>query len=241
MRPTILLKASFLIAASALCVRSLPAQTVQGILLSEKAQMPVAKAQVALVNDSGRITSTTLSDSATGTFYLDVPKSGRYRIRALIGHGGLSFSPFFTVDSNQTIERKFIVPEWPKAVLEAYLAEDVTKPATYPPGNRSPRYPDALRAAQRRGIVRAMCVVDTTGRAIADTFRVIQSDDAAFTKALEDWFESAHFIPAEREGIKVPQVFDMGVDFGFGAEAARLTGDHVIVVRALSVYRVREH
>ena len=201
--------------------------------------MPVAGARLALVNDSGKVASTAMSDSASGTFYLDVPKAGRYRIRALIGRGGLSFSPFFTVDSNQTIERKFIVPDWPTAVLEAYLAEDVTKPAEYPRGNRSPRYPDALRAAQRSGIVRAICVVDTTGRAIADTFRVIESDDAAFTRAIADWFETAHFIPAEREGIKVPQVFDMGVDFGFGAEPPRLTGDHVIVVRALSVYRVR--
>lgn len=203
--------------------------------------MPVAGARLALVNDSGKVASTAISDSASGAFYLDVPKAGRYRIRALIGRGGLSFSPVFMVDSNQTIERKFIVPEWPPAVLEAYLAEDVTKPAAYKPGNRAPRYPDALRAAGRRGIVRAMCVVDTTGRAIPDTFRVIESDDEAFTKALEGWFETAQFIPAEREGVKVPQIFDIGADFGFGAETARLSGDHVIVVRALSVYRVREH
>ena len=199
----------------------------------------MAKAQLALLDDSGHVASTTISDSASGTFYLDVPKAGRYRISALIGRGGLSYSPFFTVDSNQTIEHTFVVPEWPKAVLEAYLAEDVTKPVTYKSGNRSPRYPDALRAALRRGVVRAMCVVDTDGHSVANTFRVIESDDDAFTKALEDWFATAHFTSAEREGVKVPQVFDMAIDFGFGTEPARLHGDHVIVVRALGIYRLR--
>jgi len=228
-----------LMAASTLLVDRLSAQTVQGILLGEKSQLPVAKAQVALLDDSGHVASATMSDSATGTFYLDVPKPGRYRIRALVGRGGLSYSASFAVDSNQTIEHKFVVPEWPKAVLEAYLPEDVTTPAAYKPGNRSPRYPEALRATQRRGVVRAMCVVDPDGRPVADTFRVIESDDDAFTKALEDWFGTAHFVPAERDGVKVPQVFDMAIDFGFGTEAPRLHGDHVIVVRALGVYRMR--
>jgi hypothetical protein len=226
-------------AASTLFVGRLPAQTVQGILLGEKSQMPVAKAQVALLDDSGHVASTTMSDSASGTFYLDVPKSGRYQIRTLIGRGGLSYSPFFTVDSNETIEHKFVVPDWPKAVLEAYLEEDVAKPAAYKAGNRSPRYPDALRAAQRRGVVRAMCVIGINGRPVENTFRVIESDDEAFTKSLEDWFETAQFIPAEREGVKVPQVFEMGIDFGFGTEPARLSVKHGIVVRALGVFRVR--
>ena len=226
-------------AVSTLLGSRLTAQTVQGILIGEKSLAPIGNAQLALVDDSGRVASTTVTDSGTGTFYLDAPRAGRYQLRFLIGHGGLSHSPMFTVDSNQTLERKFAVPDWPREVLEAYLQDSVTKRAAFAPGNRSPRYPDALRAAHRNGVVRAMFVVDRDGHPVASTLRIIESDDDAFSRALQDWFETTRFIAAEREGVKVPQVFEAGIDFGFGTEPARLSGNNVIIVRALGYIRTR--
>lgn len=225
------------LAASVVLPLSMAAQTVQGILVSEKSLSPVGNAALSIVNDSGRVLDSTRTDSASGVFYLNPGKPGHYRLRILVGRGGLSFSPAFSLDSSQTIERKFAVPDWPSAVLEAYLPEDVTKQAAYAPGNRAPRYPDKLRAAGREGIARAMLVVDADGRPVMSTFHVVASDDDAFAAALRDYLDRARFVPAERNGVKVPQIFDAAADFGFGVNPARLSGDHVIVIRALGVAR----
>lgn len=216
---------------------SMGAQTVQGILVSGKSLAPVGNAAVSIVDDSGRAVDSTRTDSASGVFYLNPGKPGNYRLRILVGRGGLSYSPAFSVDSNQTIERKFAVPDWPTAVVEAYLPEDVTKQAAYERGNRAPRYPDKLRAAGREGVARAMLVVDASGRPVMNTFQVVSSDDDAFTQALRDFLDRARFVPAERNGLKVPQVFDAAADFGLGVNPARLRGNNVIVVRALGVVR----
>lgn len=214
------------------------AQTVQGVIVGEKSLTPIGNASLSLVDDSGHVASTATTDSATGMFYLDVPRAGRYQLKIRVGRGGLSFSPFFSVDSNQTVEHKFAVPEWPAAVLEAYLPEDVTKQVAQMPGVRSPRYPDALRARERSGLVRAQFVVDTAGKPVANTIRVTESDDDAFTRALRDYLNGARFYPAERDGLKVPQVSEVVIDFGFGTEPPRASGMNVILVRALGVYRV---
>jgi TonB family protein len=229
-------------AASAACAAvllsaSAQAQTVQGVLVGQKSLAPIASAQLALVDDSGHVTPPTTSDSGSGAFYLDAPKAGRYKLRILVGRGGLSYSPAFQVDSGQTIERKFAVPEWPTAVLEAYLPDDVSKKAAYKPGNRAPRFPDALRAAGRDGLARVLFVVKPDGRPDMSTFSVVESDDDAFTRATRDAAEEAQFIPAERDGVAVPEVFEMVVDYGFGTEPGRASGENVIVVRALGIVR----
>jgi TonB family protein len=213
------------------------AQTVQGIILREKSLSPVGGARIAVVDDSGRTVDTTRTDSTSGVFYLNPGKPGHYQLRIQVGRGGLSYSPGFTIDSNETIERKFAVPEWPREVLEAYLPGDVTKKAAYDRGNRPPRYPDGLRAAGRAGVARATVVVNPDGRAAMSTFQVIASDDDAFTDALRDFVDHAHFVPAERDGVKVPQLFEAAADFGFGADPGRLSGDNVVFVRALGVTR----
>ena len=74
------------------------AQTVQGIVIGEKSQTPIGNVRLSLVDDSGHVASTASSD-ATGTFFLDVPKAGRYQLKALIGRGGLSASAYFAVRS----------------------------------------------------------------------------------------------------------------------------------------------
>jgi TonB family protein len=217
------------------------AQTVQGILVGEKDHLPIGKARVELVDDSGRVATRDITDSASGAFYLDAHKPGRYKVRIVVGRGGLSYSPAFSLDSNQTVEHMFAAPDWPSAVLAAYLPEDVTKKAAPLPGNRPPRYPDALRAAERSGFARVRFVINPDGRADLNTFRVVQSDDEAFTRAVRDFVERVHFAVAERDGVTVPQVFEMAVDFGFGTEAARATGDNVVMVRALGVVRRIPH
>lgn len=215
----------------------LSAQIVQGVLVGEKSQQIIHNARVSLVDDSGRVAAMTTLDSASGAFYLDAGHAGRYRLRFLIDRGGLSYSPFFTVDSNQTVEHKYVVPDWPQAVLDAFLPDDVTKEADLAPGSRAPRYPNAQRLAGRDGILRAIVVVDRDGRPISSTYRVLESDDAAFDQSVRNALDGMRFIPAEREGLKVAQVFELNVDFTFSDRPPRLTDKKALIVTVLPVTR----
>ena len=212
----------------------LSAQIVQGVLVDEKSQQIIHNANVSLVDDSGRVAAATTLDSASGAFYLDAVHAGRYRLRFLIGRGGLSYSPFFTVDSNQTIEHKFAIPEWPQAMVDAFLPDDVTKEAAFAPDSRTPRYPDGMRLAGRGGIVRIIFVVDRDGNPISSTYRVLEADDPAFARSVRNAFEGMRFSPAERDGVKVPQVYELNVDFGFADTPPRL-GKNDLSIRVVRV------
>lgn len=133
------------------------AQTVQGAIVNERSHAPIGFAHLELVDDSGHVAAREISDSASGSFYLSASAPGHYRVKILLGHGGVSYSPAFDLDTKKVVEHLFAVPDFPPAVLEAYLPEDVTKPAAYkPPGRFTvPRYPDRLRAEGRTGVVRA--------------------------------------------------------------------------------------
>lgn len=209
------------------------AQTVQGVLVSDKSHTPIGHAQLALVDDSGRVAARDITDSASGSFYLNTAAPGHYRVKILLGHGGLSYSPAFDLDSSKIVEHRFAVPDFPTAVLDAYLPEDVTKPAAKKPGDfRALRYPDRLRSSGRSGVVRAQFVVDRNGRADMSTFRVLETDDDAFTRSVRDAVARFDFVPAELNGAPVPQIFDLGVEFRLGNTPFRLHGNNVITVTA---------
>lgn len=71
------------------------------------------------------------------------------------------------------------------------------------------------------------------------TFRVVTSDDASFTDAVRKAAADSRYAPAERDGAKVPQVFDFAADFGFLDDPPRATGKNVMVIRALGAVRVK--
>src|SRR6476660_958150 len=62
-----------------------------------------------------------------------------------------------------------------------FQVEQQVRPA---PGNPSPRYPDALRAAGTTGEVLVQFVVDTTGGADMLTFKILKWRDDMFTAAV---------------------------------------------------------
>jgi TonB family protein len=210
------------------------AQVLQGILVSGKDHRPVGSARLQLVDDSGHVVARDVADSASGAFALLAPRAGSYEVKIVVGHGGVSFSPPFALDSAQVLERAFAVPDWPRPVLEAYLAEDITRPAAYKPGTgfRGPRYPDGLRASGHTGVVRARFVVDRKGRADMSTFQVLESDDDLFTRSVRDAAAHCEFVPAELNGLPVPQVFEMDVEFRFANTPLRLHGNNVITITA---------
>lgn len=209
-------------------------QTVQGAIINGKSHAPIGFAHLELVDDSGHVVARDVSDSASGSFYLSASGPGHYRVRILLGRGGLAFSPAFDLDTSTVVEHRFAVPDFPPAVLEAYLPEDVTKRAAYKPPDRYgiPRYPDGLRARGRTGVVRAQFVVDRKGRADMSTFQVLESDDYLFTRSVRATAARLEFAPAELNGAAVPQLFEMDVEFRLDNTPFRLHGNNVITITA---------
>jgi hypothetical protein len=74
-------------------------------------------------------------------------------------------------------------------MLDAYLAADVSRSARLQPRQHPPRYPDRLRARGVGGVVRALVVVDSTGRPDMSAFRVLEADDPAFAAAIETFWK----------------------------------------------------
>lgn len=224
-----LLLAAFSALGAVPCV----AQSIQGVIVSESTHRPIGRARVSLVDVSGQVVARYTTDTTSGAFYLNAPKRGAYEVRILVGNGGLSFSPFFALDSNETIDGAFAAPDYPAPFLEAFLADDVTTTATYKAtGDSVPRYPGEMVRAQRNGIVRARFIVDREGRPDMSTFQLLESDDSSFARSVVEAVPRMHFKAAERDGVVVPQVFEMGVDFCLKGAPMRLKGANVITVRA---------
>jgi protein TonB len=89
---------------------------------------------------------------------------------------------------------------------QTYFDFQVEKPVASAPGTTSPRYPDILRSAGVEGKVTAQFEVDTTGRVIISTFRVISKDHDLFETAVRNAPPNMRFIPAEIGGRKVKQL-----------------------------------
>ncbi|HVZ79123.1 MAG TPA: energy transducer TonB [Gemmatimonadaceae bacterium] len=89
---------------------------------------------------------------------------------------------------------------------QTYFEFQVEKQVGVMPGQQGPRYPEMLRSANVEGEVVASFVVDTTGRADMNTFKVIKSTHDLFTNAVRNALANMHFYPAEIGGHKVKQL-----------------------------------
>jgi protein TonB len=69
-----------------------------------------------------------------------------------------------------------------------------------------PAYPTHLRKAGVEGLVIAQFVVDERGAAMMSTFKVVESDDIAFTESVKRAVNVMKFEPAEVGGRKVRQL-----------------------------------
>jgi TonB family protein len=75
------------------------------------------------------------------------------------------------------------------------------------------RYPLRLKQRGIEGAVLAEFVVDTTGRAEMDTFKVLRSSDEQFTQAVRATVAELIFTPAELKGRKVRQLVQQPFTF----------------------------
>jgi TonB family protein len=77
----------------------------------------------------------------------------------------------------------------------------------------APEYPDVLRAAGVNGRVLGQFVVDTNGRALPETFKVLSSTHDLFTQSVKAALPDIRFAPATIGGKPVRQLVQMSFDF----------------------------
>src|SRR5690348_15781830 len=105
---------------------------------------------------------------------------------------------------------KGVVGGTPQPVSDQpYFEFQVEKQVAGMPNNPAPRYPDMLRSANVEGEVLAQFVVDTTGRAEMNTFKVLKSSHDLFTNSVKAALANMRFYPAEVGGRKVKQLVQM--------------------------------
>ena len=96
----------------------------------------------------------------------------------------------------------------------------VEKPAALLPGNVGPVYPQQLRLANVEGKLLTRFVVDTTGRPIVETVRVIERSDDRFVPSVREAIPNLRFSPADVGGKKVKQLVEMPFTFSLNKDAA---------------------
>lgn len=230
------MRSAILAVASTVTPHLAHAQTVGGEIVGLESQKPVHGANVALVDDSANIVSSTAADTANGMFYVDAPHAGHYRV-VIFSPSGSFVSPAMQLDSAQTVERRFSVPEIPGKLLGAYFAQDVTTPAQRLRPDDAPRYPSEESGTGATGLVVFMFVVDEHGHVDRKTVQVINDADYLFAKAAREWLVNVHYVPAIKDGTAVRQVAQFSI--GFGTPGKTPTADLMVTALGVSRPRVR--
>jgi protein TonB len=81
------------------------------------------------------------------------------------------------------------------------------------PNTALPEYPAALRGAKIEGKVLAQFVLDTSGRYVPGTFKVLMSSHEQFTRAVASALPALRFRPAEVRGRRVKQLLQVPFTF----------------------------
>ena len=78
---------------------------------------------------------------------------------------------------------------------------------------QAPVYPDRLRNAGIEGQVVVQFIVDETGQAVMESFKVLRSNDNAFSEAVKKAVSNTTYSPAELQGRKVRQLVQQPYKF----------------------------
>jgi protein TonB len=108
---------------------------------------------------------------------------------------------------------KGVVGGTPVNTDQPYFEFQVEKQVQTAAGSPQPRYPEMLKSANIEGEVLAQFVVDTTGRAEMNTFKVLKSSHDGFTQAVRNVLPNMKFYPAEIGGRKVKQMVQQPFTF----------------------------
>lgn len=96
---------------------------------------------------------------------------------------------------------------------QTYFEFQVEKQAAQIPGSIQLRYPSILQSQNVEGKVTVQFVVDTTGRAEMNSWKVLETSNELFSSAAKDAVRNAKFYPAEVGGRKVRQLVQLPLAF----------------------------
>jgi TonB family protein len=97
--------------------------------------------------------------------------------------------------------------------IHAYTATQVERVARMGAGNREPDYPSILRHTGQTGRVRVSFVIDSTGRAMMESLRIIESSNVLFTEEVKKVLPKYTFVPAQIGMRKVPMLVELPFEF----------------------------
>jgi hypothetical protein len=205
------LRACSVLTASLSCAALAPAQTtVAGRVVDRAKQTPVRNVAVELLGVRDTVLATVTS-TQDGTFVLEAPTGGTYRVR-LTAPGAEAFvSDSVKVADDEYVARAFAIDPKPRD----FFVSQVDRPVVFTGGSRV-IYPDDLRSRYVSGCVLVQFVVDTVGRPDMSTFRVLKVSHPEFAQAVREGLPGMRFRPAELHGRKVRQVVEE--PFGFSID-----------------------
>jgi TonB family protein len=196
-------------AALAVVPGCLLAQSYQGVVIDAATQRPLAHHRVVLqrVVDSIYSVDSTRTDTL-GRFMLGAASAGSYRLRFGPPGALATFGPIDSLGADSTIARQYAVPDWRRTGGRPYEAGEVEEPVrVIEQGGYDwlmPKYPQELRARRIDGDVLVEFVVDTTGKVLMPSIRVLRSSDVLFTESVRAHLRAARFTPAYLDAFPVP-------------------------------------
>jgi TonB family protein len=183
-------------------------QVIGGRVLERTTQHPIAAITVYALHDTA-VVSRSSTDTA-GIFYLTLPHPGVYRLR----FGEPSADPFMSdtlsVGDQDFLQRTFTIDLGTDRV---YREIEVARPVQ-PGANRPAPYPEELRKEGAQGEVLVQFVVDTTGRVVENSLKILRATDFRFVPTVRDAVLDYVFRPALlSNGKKVRQMVQMPFQF----------------------------
>lgn len=210
-----LLRRSQLLAilATTVCQTAQSQTFFQGVVLEDSSRVPVRRYPVALVRflPRGEAVVARAKTDARGLFQLMTDKAGVYQLEFGDTLIGITYGPVDTVSADSTLLRHYVIRPPPDLSSRVLLEYHVEEPVTQL-GARI-WYPDDLRQRGVCGEVLASFVVDTLGRAEMATFRVLQSTDSLFSRAVRDGVANSRYKPARLHSRAVRQLVEQPFAF----------------------------
>lgn len=105
------------------------------------------------------------------------------------------------------------IPSPEKSPNWVYFEFQVERPVKRLPDGVVPQYPEVMRASRTDGEVLAQFVVDTGGRAMPETFRVLKTTHDLFAQAVRAALPDMRFVPATIGGKPVRQLVQQPFHF----------------------------
>jgi TonB family protein len=192
-----------------LCASPLRAQIVAGQVIDQRG-VPIPGVAVYLVDSALAVADSTVADS-TGTFYLTASKTGQYSLRVAASGALPVYTRPFPLSTTEVHQERIALNVVPDARI--YFEFEVQERVKPLPGNRPPQYPPSLRKNHIEGQVLLQFVVDSTGRPLPRTTKVLRSSHDDFTKAVLLVLPGFRFEPARRGGRSVAQLVQMPFHF----------------------------